>query len=179
MLVLEGMPCDAETIRSHLSHRWLGNDLLRLSPSVVATIHQESSDDHALISQLCDECARHLGDLQELVDTMEEAYSPITLINSGPLVELSSGAQAIIKEVLHGRYCRLELRDGKTIGGLRERLQEQSSSFQDDLSTFCSLWSQRPHVQASEIERSFLDLKNGAAALRDALDRLPRGIVLP
>jgi len=182
MIVAVGMPCDAERTRSKLSHGWLGNKVQRLTAKSVATMHANRSPSRANFEErlfsdgLYDNRLRSLKDLTEMV---VEGYSPARVVERGPLTQFSEPVQTAIEEVLHEQYLKTPLYEGHCIVELQAELRAATDNFSSALDNFRAVWFQDPSASANDVQTSFQTLLKHASSLREALDHLPRGFVLP
>ena len=182
MITLQGMPCDAEEVRSRLSHDWLGNKLLILQEEDVVQWHATrvsagvEFERRLLPGGLY---AEEMDNLYRLISGVQDGYSPARVVESGPLSDLPSDTQKLIKETLHQLYLALPLRDSHGIEALQEALKQAADAFSRSLSRFREVWFAQPSASAEEVGATFRDVLRDGRLLRAALDHLPRGYVLP
>ena len=179
-IMLLGWPCDAEDIRSQLSHDWLGNRILRLNAEVVAEMYSEASEDRKEFESYLLPGGRYdqyLDDLKNLVDTVVDGYSPAQLVST-VLNTLSESTQDEIKTVIHDTYRNVCINGTNTIEDLQKVLNAAASTFEATLTDFCESWS-CGHVSSQTIKCKFENVLRQASDLREVLSQLPRGIILP
>ena len=180
-IVLSGWPCDAEDIRSRLSHDWLGNRILRLNAEVVAEMHGEASEDREEFESYLLPGGRYeqyLDDLKKLADTVVDGYSPAQLIST-VLNTLPKSTQDQIKTIIHDTYLNVCINGTSTIENLQEALSASAGTFEATLTDFCKSWFFGRDVSAQTIKYKFENVLRQASDLREVLSQLPRGIILP
>ena len=180
-IVLIGWPCDAEDIRSRLSHDWLGNRILRLNAEVVAEMHGENSDDREEFESYLLPGGRYeqyLGDLKKLADTVVDGYSPARLVAT-VLNTLPKSTQDQIKTVIHKTYLNACINGTNTIENLQDALSATVNTFEATLTDFCKSWFGGRDVSAQTIKCKFENVLRQASDLKEVLSQLPRGIILP
>ena len=161
------IPCDIN-VRA-LSHTWLGKRLLKglqlnrdrwldaggdSLPRVLAVLPARTQEARLLASQLID------------------GYSPLHLVERGPLTILPGQVKAMIKEAIHHAYLDL---------GIMQPLTVEVTDAAADLGTVTSELSLAWCDPSSARRRAeILDaLRVVAERLKRALDALPYGVVLP
>ena len=181
-IMLLGWPCDAEDIRSRLSHDWLGNRILRLNAEVIAEMHGEESDDREEFESYLPPRGRYeqyRGDLEKLVNTVIDGYSPAQLVSKTVLNTLPKRTQDQIKTVIHDEYLETRLSATDTIEDLQEALSNAADTFETTLTDFSKSWFCNRDVSAQIIKDKFENVLRQASALKEVLSQLPRGIILP
>lgn len=182
MIVLVGMPCEAESARSELRHDWLGNKVQRLEAKTVADMHANPSpsrddfEERLLPDGLYGD---RLRSLRTLVETLVEGYSPARLVERGPLAQFPEPVKMALENTLHEQYLRTPIHGDACIEELQENLREATQEFSSTLEDFRAVWFREPSASTSEVRASSEKLLEQASSLRDALNHLPRGFVLP
>jgi hypothetical protein len=182
MIVLVGMPCEAETARSELRHDWLGNKVQCLEAKTVADMHANPSpsrddfEERLLPDGLYDD---RLRSLRTLVETLIEGYSPARLVERGPLAQFPEPVKTTLKKTLHEQYLKTPIHGDARIEELQENLGNATEDFSGTLEDFRTVWFREPPASTSKVRASYQKLLDRASSLREALNHLPRGFVLP
>lgn len=179
MLILRGMPCDAALRRGLLWHSWLKNQILKMDSGYVVQMHrrpslQEERESFERKIHAGGEFESNLDDARQLVLNMVEGFSPIQLVDSGPLAIMSVKAREAIKSVVHREYL-IQTRIEECIMPITSAIDELELAYRE----FASTWYQHPSADQAAIQKSFESLQHCARNLHELLGRLPEGIVLP
>lgn len=171
MLTLHGISCNSDILRSQLKHTWLENQLTN-----------KSEDDIVLLwlgpgwPALVREFHVRVSEAGELVKDFEDGFSPAQLVDRlKPLSALADDTKKAIRQAVHAVYLE---RSG--IADLKKPMENAVTALSGALSRFFVAWEQPVSEQTEqEMRKAWRDLYRCAECLRDLLDRLPRGIVLP
>lgn len=184
MIVLVGWPCEAEDLRSRLSHNWLVNRVLRLDAGAIAKMHGEEPSEsngrkefesYLLSGGLYE---KYLCKLKILVNTVVDGYSPEQLVSKTVLNTLPNSTQKQIKLVLRDEYLSICISGTNTIENLREDLRDTASTFETTLTDFSKSWCSH-NVSEEVIKDKFENVLRQASDLKEVLSQLPRGIIIP
>lgn len=157
----------------------LGSVLSRIDANAIVSWHKDVSVEarsgkdviEGLFSTL-DECVVNLN---SVIDNLVDSYSPIHLVNSGPLVEgLNEATLTIIRNALHHAYL-----EQTKIEEIKEKIEHCADVFKADLGEFNRMWRQQPPCDSELIEVSLNKTMGSGKDLYDALCRLPKEVVLP
>ena len=169
MLVFDGIPCDANTLRGQLKHSWLENEVLYISIETVIALWQRGGADMSA------KYAMRVQDLSRLVDSLAEGFSPAQLVDTlKPFGGLSVGARAAIKSAVHSAYL-----ESSGILALQAPLKAAATGMETALQELFGTWS-LPQPQSESAVRAAWELvREKARVLILELERLPKGVVLP
>jgi hypothetical protein len=169
MHILNGYPCDANTLRGQLKHSWLENEVLYISIETVITLWRRGEAD------LAAKYAMRVQDLSRLADSLAEGFSPAQLVDTlKPFGGLSVGARAAIKSAVHSAYL-----ESSGILALQVSLKSAARDMEAVLQELSLAWVQ-PQPQGEGVVRAaWENVREKARALVVVLERLPKGVVLP
>lgn len=160
----------ASILRGHLKHYWLENEVLNKTAEKVVTLRHRMGWPE--LSRFPDDAKDALA----LAEQVELGFSPAHLVDEcAPLACLSDEERKTIHDAVHRAYLErfdaprvaLSLRNAaKRMATALDRILEEWRKSDDALSdaTLQARW--RAVLEAAE-------------SLRDALDALPKGVVLP
>jgi len=157
----------------------LGSALSRIDATTIVSWHKDIAVDvrsdkdviEGMFSTL-DEC---IVNLNSVIDDLVGSFSPIHLVNSGPLVEgLNEATLTIIRNALHHAYL-----EQTKIEEVKEKIEGCADVFKSDLGEFNRMWRQQPPCDSEFIEVSINKTTGSGTDLYDALCRLPKEVVLP
>lgn len=122
------------------------------------------------------ECEYRIKQARDLVDEMEEGFSPSQLVERlKPLADLPGEKRRRLQALVHAAYLE---RHG--IPDLKDRFQEARTELKGALDRMRIAWSEPVSEEAYEAVRmAWREVGRRAATLRDVLEKLPRGISLP
>jgi len=113
--------------------------------------------------------------LRSVIDNLVDSFSPIHLVNSGPLGEgLNEATLTIIRNALHHAYL-----EQTKIGEVKEKIKHRADVFEVDLEKLNRVWRQQPPCGSDLIEISISKIMGSGTDLYDALCLLPKEVVLP
>lgn len=157
----------------------LGSVLSRIDATAIVSWHKDVSVEarsgkdaiEGLFSTL-DECVVNLN---SVIDNLVDSFSPIHLVNSGPLRDgLNDATLTIIRNALHHAYL-----EQTKIEEVEEKIKHCADVFEVDLGKFDSMWRQQPPCDSDFIEVSIRKTMGSGKDLYDALCLLPKEVVLP
>ena len=122
---------------------------------------------------------QYLGELRELADTVVDGYSPAQLVSQTILNTLPKDSQDQVKTAIHSAYLNVRINGSDTIENLHDTLSAAVRAFEATLTDFSNTWFRGRDVTPQTIRRKFEDVLQQASELKEALSRLPRGIILP
>lgn len=160
----------ATVVRGRLKHSWLENEILNKTPEVVVLLRHGAGWS----------ALRHfLNDAKQavaLADEIESGFSPARLVDEcAPLAALAEDQRNVIRTAAHEAY--LACFDAR---GAANRLSETASDMQMSLSRLLAEWDKSDDAMSdAELLACWQAVLDRAELLRDVLDALPRGIVLP
>ncbi len=170
IVVLAGGISQAAIQRSVLKHSWLENEVLNKTSKVVVFLRH--TEGWPSLPRFLDESQRALA----LADCVENGFSPASLVDEcAPLVRLPRDLRECIRSAIHASYL-----DYFDASGKAQDLRNASIQMHAALVALLREWSNDIElINDSELEVGWQKVLDKAEMLRDALDALPRGIVLP
>jgi hypothetical protein len=157
-----------EQRRTALKHTWLENRLLRQIRQQ-RTEWLEKPGDGEPPSVIVGAAAR-CAEVRQLIQTLVDAYSPAQLVDAGPLRALQDEARRPISVAVHRIYLNLGV-----VQSLLTEIEEAVAGLEAAVALCIREWSANPNMRSAA-----LDALDGAAVrLRETLEVLPRGIILP
>ncbi len=177
MVVLVGEPSSVYGAKGALGHSFLENLIERRNAGDIARLHMRGGDIRApfdLDVRVGGAFDRRTEEVRALAASLPHALSPARLLESDRLQEIPRELLAAIGNTLHAAYL-----DVSGIHGVVTELQCYVDIFADELSRFRLAWERVPASTADAIERSFKHLQQAAGRLREAIARVPDGIIIP
>lgn len=156
--------------RGRLKHSWLENEVLNKDPETVVTLRHEFG---------WPELERFVADAEQalkLAQEVEYGFSPARLVDGCvPLSALLEDQRNAIREGVHAAY--LGCFDAIGAG---QCLHEAANQMKTALLAMLDEWNKTDGVISDDrLQALWRSVLNAAEHLRNALDVLPRGIVLP
>lgn len=170
MLVLESESCLAAIRRGQLKHSWLENQVLNKTPDIVVMLRRGNG--WPVLQRFTADTEQALA----LADEIEFGFSPARLVSDcAPLAALPEELRHAIREVVHTAY--LECFDTENAA---QRIRETTVTMKSALLKLLDEWD-KPDDALSDagLQSRWRAVLDAAEPLRDALDALPKGIVLP
>ena len=160
----------ASVTRGRLKHSWLENEVLNKTPEIIVALRHEVS---------WPELQRFPADARQalaLADEVEYGFSPARLVDDcAPLAVLPEEERVSIRKAVHAAY--LECFDAP---GIAQTLRAAAVRMQVALSALLDEWSKPDTgISNAELQARWRIVLAQAAHLRNALDALPNGVVLP
>jgi len=167
---LAGGTSPASIQRGRLKHSWLENQVLNKTPAIVVALRHEVG---------WPELRRFPSDVEQaitLADEVEFGFSPASLVDKcAPLAGLPEDLRNIIREAVHAAYLRCF-----DVHTAAQCLLNAADRMMVALSSLLAEWD-KPDDALSDagLQSRWRMVLDAAEPLRDALDALPKGIVLP
>lgn len=171
MLTPWQIPCEASIRRGQLKHSWLENQVLNKRAEDVVTFRQRGG-----WPALENEFEEWVKDARTLAAELTDGFSPAQLVDTvTPFRRLSEKDKQRIKQPLHAAYL-----ENSGITNLRLLLQEAAESLDKALKELLEEW-QQPATSGSDqaLCAAWSVFVERATNLKNVLERLPKGIVLP
>ena len=159
--------CYTAILRGRLKHSWLENQVLNKSAKDILEMRSEGAW-NALMEQF----PTRVREARGLVEAMLEGFSPAQLVDRIEIFAvLSETTKASLRGTLHSGYlAQSEVR------AQQQSLASTTNELAGVLDRVSRLWREGSDC---DLERAWQDVISAAAALRDELEALPKGIVLP
>ena len=157
-------------VRSRLKHSWLENEVLNKTPEIVVALR------HEVIWPELRRFPAYAKQALALADEVEYGFSPARLVDDcAPLAVLAEEERVSIRKAVHAAY--LECFDAP---GIAQTLRAAAVRMQVALSALLDEWG-KPDTSISnaELQTRWRIVLDEAVYLRNALDALPSGVVLP
>jgi hypothetical protein len=169
MLTPWHIPSEASIRRGQLKHSWLENQILnKRAEDVLAFRHRGGWP------ALENEFAEWVRDAQTLAAELTDGFGPAQLIDTlTPFQHLSEEDKQRIKGALHAAYL-----ENSGITALQGPLQEAAENLDKALNELLREWRQ-PAGSDQVLRAAWSVFVERAISLKEVLERLPRGIVLP
>lgn len=157
-------------VRGRLKHSWLENEILNKTPEVIVLLR------HGAGWPALRYFSNDAGQAVALANEIESGFSPARLVDEcAPLAALAEDQRNALRTAAHEAY--LECFDACSAAN---RLSEAARNMQTSLSGLLAEWDKSDDaVSDAELLARWQAVLDKAQLLRDALDALPRGIVLP
>lgn len=170
MLTLPKATCKASIVRARLKHSWLENTVLNKDPETVVALRHEYG---------WPELQRFAAEVDQaliLAQDIEYGFSPARLVDECvPLSALQEDQRNAIREAVHAAYL-----GSFDVSGAGQRLHEAAKQMKTALIAMLDEWNNTDAVISdAKLQALWRSVLNAAEHLRNALDVLPRGIVLP
>lgn len=170
--------CPSADLRAHLLHEWEKGFGFGISIASVEAWYSGSSKSasrrFAARLEQDGDFAQCLMQTRELVKAMVDGFSPKQLIDQGVLASLPSEIRDKLKTAVHERYLA-----ETTITDLKHSLSEAIRDLETAILKFAAAWKAEPPHNAEEVKRGYTTVQDAARHVRDVLDQLPKGILLP
>lgn len=171
MLIVKSIACEAAVSRSQVKHTWLENQIINKTEEDVVLLWKGPG-----WPALEGEFATRIEEAKDLARTLEDGFSPAQLFEHLTTFHtLPAHIKQAMKETVHALYLRrtdvMERRNAfeKAVGAMGSVFERFHAAWQWQ-------WCYETELNLRGIWR---DLYQCAMDLRDELDKLPRGIVLP
>lgn len=160
----------AAIARGRLKHSWLENEVLNKTPEIVVALRRDAG---------WPALKRFPADVQQalsLADEVEFAFSPARLVDDcAPLAALAEDQRTIVRQSVHAAY--LKCFDAQAAA---QWLRDAAERMKTALSALLAEWDKADEaVSDAELQARWGAVLDAAEPLRNALDALPKGIVLP
>ena len=162
--------CPASLTRGQLKHSWLENQILNKTAEEIVVQHAAGWP--ALVSEF----EERVTQTRMLAEDVEYGFSPAQLIDRLEwLSTLSAEQKGAIKQAVHAAYL-----ENMNTKALRVSLLDAVELFDSALRHVIDEWKKpQTTISESRLSEAWNDLLDSAFSLVDALDQLPREIVLP
>lgn len=160
----------AAVVRGRLKHSWLENEILNKTPEVVVVLRHSAG--WPALHHFSNEAKQAVA----LADEIESGFSPARLVDEcAPLAALAEDQRNALRTAAHEAYLACF-----DVRGAADRLSEAAKNMQVSLTGLLVEWDKGDDaVSDEELLARWQSVLDKAELLRDALDALPRGIVLP
>ena len=157
-------------VRGRLKHSWLENEVLNKTPEVVVLLRHGAG--WPALRHFSTEAEQAVA----LANEIESGFSPARLVDEcAPLAALAEDQRNAIRTAAHEAYLACF-----DVRGAANRLGMAASDMQASLSELLAEWAKSDDAVSDVVLLdSWQSVLDKAELLRDALDALPRGIVLP
>lgn len=159
--------CEADVTLGRLKHSWLENQILNKSAADVIDLRSGGG-----WSSLDQQFPRRIEEAADFVARIVDAFSPAQLVEKlGFFRDLSAEARDTLRSAVHRSYLA-----HSDIAGRKASLDSAVRILALSLDNVRRLWRDSSD---HDLELAWGNVLRAAARLRDELDALPRGIVLP
>lgn len=167
MLTPWDIPCEANTLRGHLKHSWLENELGIMTTKNILSAWRKGMK--------WPEFDVHIKEVFCLADNLAEGFSPAQLVDQlRALAQLSEGDRALIKKSVHKAYL-----ESSGIMKLEVPLKKAAQSLGDAISQLRDAWKIKHPEGEQKVEEAWELVSMKAKELLDVFQNLPTGVVLP
>ncbi len=161
----------AAVISGRLKHSWLENQILNKMPDVVVLLRHGAG--WPALERFLDDA----NEAVELADKVEFGFSPAMLVdNCAQLDVLLKEQRDSLREAVHDAYKQYF----NNVDDVSIRLRKAAQDMQKALSDLMDEWNKSDDAVSDDVLRDrWNTVIEKAEILRDVLDALPKGIVLP
>jgi hypothetical protein len=165
------IPCETAIFRDQLKHTWIENQIKNKSEEEVVFLWLGPR-----WPVLEREFPLRVQEAHQLAKDLETRFSPAQLVDRlAPLARLPDDTRSTIRQAVHAAYL-----DRSGIAALKQTLTEAVQVMREALDQFLDAWKQPVSDEAEQrVRESWRQLYHCAESLRNELDRLPGGVVLP
>lgn len=173
------MQCEVASECARLRHNWLGNKVLNFDADFIAEIYSGNPADHCNLKEdftdRIKSFGRWLDEAREFLDEIVMGFSPVQLVESGPLMRYVPNSKLLlIKNAVHQSYL-----EQTQIQSLKEQAEINLNALEIAYSEFIELWQIPSESEFSTVKDGFQKVLISARELHNTLCLLPRGVVLP
>lgn len=169
-IILIGVPCTANALRTQLRHSWLANQILNKSESDVVFLRKQGS-----WPSIYSEFDTRLDDAQRLAAMIEPGFSPALLVDSlSVFANMDAQLRADLKQAVHSAYVAA-FRPADLLPSFQKAVDDMRSA----INTFRHTWDVSSDAGDDRVSESWSHVLECAKVLEKLLDSLPKGIVLP
>lgn len=159
--------CEAAILKARLKHSWLENQVLNKSTEDVLYMRSEG-DWNALAEQF----PKRLREVTDLAQNAVEVFSPAQFVDQ---LEVFSHLPARVKKDFRHAVHSAYLRRGE-IEAITSQVAAAAAGLETVLGKMLALWRDGTDP---ELRGAWAEVLAAASNLRDGLDALPKGIMLP
>lgn len=163
-------PVELSATRSVIKHSWLENRILNKTPEVICALWL-NGDWRALHGEFLD-CEQ---DAEDFGRTFVESFSPARLVDLvGPLTRLDSGDKAALRTWLHAGYIAKQ-----AVGKLAPMYMKAFEDLRESLAALRNTWLLSRPEGKQQLHDCARRVLISAGHLRDIMEQIPKGLVLP
>lgn len=163
-------PIELSATRSVIKHSWLENRILNKTPDAICALWL-TGDWKALNGEFLD-CER---DAEMFGQTFVESFSPARLVDLvGPLTQLDSGDKAALRTWLHEAYLAKQ-----SVSKLAPMYMKALVELRGGLAALRKAWLLSRPEGRRQIHDCARRVVASAGRLRDIMEQIPKGLVLP
>jgi hypothetical protein len=171
-MIVYPFSCQAERLRGQLKHSWLENLVRDRKADTIVGFWKKGQ----WLDKVETIFPHYLQQTLKLADELVEGFSPDQLIDQlAPFKEFSDDLRGQVKKAVHDAYL-----EASNIAALAEPIRKCAKALEPELNRLKALWKM-PYSPESEIavRDCWENIQEKGAALREQLEKLPRGVILP